>query len=168
MCLAYAKAEGSGLAMPRVHIAASTAVICSRNGSKCVYQGEKLSLFSFVLPLCAPLVGWRRWNCQISGQFLSDLISVLSLKCLEVFFHFVASEEFNPCPAWVWHQVIEDRFAKIAFNQNLLFVEDGAWGEGEEIQILGKAPWMWLESHKEPFGNVGLNVSSGLSLVCDI
>lgn len=124
--------------MPRVHIAASTAVSCSRNGSKCVYRGEKLSPFSFVLPLCAPFFGWRRWNCQVLGQFLSDLISLLSLKYLEVFFHFVASEEFNPCPAWVWQQVIEDKFAKIAFNQNLLFVEDGAWGEGEKYKTSAK------------------------------
>lgn len=95
MCLAYAKAEGSGLAMPRVHIAASTAVSCSRNGSKCVYQGEKWSPFPFVLPFCAPFLGRRRWNCQVSGQFLSDVISVLSLKCLEVFFCFVVSEQFK-------------------------------------------------------------------------
>lgn len=39
--------------MPLVHIAASTAVICSRNGSKCFCYGGKFSDF----PLCAaPLI----------------------------------------------------------------------------------------------------------------
>lgn len=57
-------------------------------------SGRKVVSFS----LCpAPFFGWKRWNCQVSGQFLTDLISVLSLKYLEVFFSFVASEEFSHC-----------------------------------------------------------------------
>lgn len=72
MCLAYVKPEVSRLGMPLVHIAASTAVICSRNGSKCFYHGGKLSHF---FPLYCPInpvaytpsLGCRRHSCQVSG-----------------------------------------------------------------------------------------------------
>lgn len=36
------------------------------------------------------------------------------------------------------HQVIEDKVAIIAFNKNLLFLGDGAWGE--EIQNVASLP----------------------------
>lgn len=90
MCLAYAKAEGSGLAMPRVHIAASTAGSCSRNGSKCVYQGEKLSPFPFVLHLSlAGEGGTARFQGNSFQCYLSNV--------WRYFLNFVASEEFNHC-----------------------------------------------------------------------
>lgn len=69
---------------------------CSRNGSKCVYQGEKLSPFPFVLPFCAPFFVLRRWNCcQVLGSSFQIWFQCCLSNVWRYFFHFVASEEFN-------------------------------------------------------------------------
>lgn len=94
----------------------------------------------------------------ITAKFQGNLfqISVLPVKHLEAFFHFIASEEVNqyrlnypmPCMGLAQHQVIEDETAIIAFNKNLLFLGNGAWRGEEE----GVYKTQLLQSHM----NVGL------------
>lgn len=137
MCLTYVKPEGSRLEMPPVHIAASTAVVYSRNGSKCFYHGGKLFHFSLcTAPLILYLMHLHLAAEGFAAKFQDNSfrISVLPVKHLEAFFHCVASEEFNqcrlnypvPCMGLAQHQVTEDEMAIIAFIKNLLFLGDRA------------------------------------------
>lgn len=124
MCLAYAKAEGSGLAMPHVYITASTAVSCSRIGSKYVYLREKLCPFPFVLHLSLAGEGG-------TASFQGSSFQILFQCCLSNVWRYflillpVKSSTTlglsTPCPAWLWHQVIEDKLDIFDCNQNLLF-----------------------------------------------